>query len=604
MQAITLPSFIQNPDPNIYLSDNYLVVDIETTNNKKGDAVDGQNRVVYGYCVGSDGSTISLCEDPRGTEKLIKKLEEVDFVIFHGGKFELKWFFRWGIEINKFLIYDTLLGEYVLAGNRKWALDLDSVAKRYGGRGKASLISTMMEAGICPSEMPYELLKDYCKQDVYETLNIFFKQRQILKEKGLLPVLFLRCITTPVLANIEMNGIFLDKEMVQKVHKEFIDRYNEVRVILDEITGGINMASPTQVAQFMYSKLGLEELKDKQGNPIRNKPSKQFPHGIPLTDEHTIAVLKPKTALQRKFIELKKEESKLRKKITSYSERFVEACKNSGSIMYGKLNQSISQTHRLTSTDPNLQNIDRKLKKVITARHPGWKIRSADYKTLEMTTAGQIAQDPQVLLDLKNRHDFHIFTARELLGKQEITHDERQDAKPDTFGPLYNKQNGTKEQKRYYEAFRKRYQKTYETQQGWVTEVLKTKQLRTVTGLIFYWPDTEYVAGGYIRNSTNIFNYPIQMFATADIAPTGVCLLWHYMKALGLKSFIINEVHDSVVIEENPEDAGLMGNLVEKALSKDIVEFLEKVLNYKINFPLEVEQKLSTHWDWNKSEKK
>jgi DNA polymerase I-like protein with 3'-5' exonuclease and polymerase domains len=133
-------------------------------------------------------------------------------------------------------------------------------------------------------------------------------------------------------------------------------------------------------------------------------------------------------------------------------------------------------------------------------------------------------------------------------------------------------------------------------QQGWVVKVLKEKLLRTPTGLIFYWPDTEITRSGYITNTPSIFNYPIQMFATGDIAPTGVCLLWHNMKALNLQSFLINEVHDNVLSEEHPEEHEIMGNLVPKCLSKDIIPFFKTVFNIDLNFPLEVDQRLETNW--------
>lgn len=167
---------------------------------------------------------------------------------------------------------------------------------------------------------------------------------------------------------------------------------------------------------------------------------------------------------------------------------------------------------------------------------------------------------------------------------------------------LYGGNSGTERHKKYYKAFREKYSATYEMQKGWVKEVLKNKKLRTVTGLIFYWPDTTVTGKGYITNTPSIFNYPVQMFATADIAPTGVCILWHHMKALGLKSFIINEVHDSVIAEEFIEESEILGNLIVQSMSKDIVPFFEKLIGYTINYPLEVESRSCSHWDFNKNE--
>lgn len=607
-----LPSFISNPNPEIYLSNNYIVIDLETTNKNKGGAEDVDNKFVYGYY-----SSPTLGSGNIYSEKELKELEErllkADFIVTQGGKFELKWFKRSGIKIERLLIYDTLLGDYVIAGNRKFSLDLDSISRRYGGSGKASLVSKLIAAGVCPSDIPSSMLRDYCKQDVRETERVFLAQRQELKDAGLLPVFFLRCITTPVLAEIELNGLFLDKKVVLDVYKELNAEYSKVIGELNVIAAGVNMASPQQVASFLYTELGFEEVKDRRGNALRGKANKKFSEGQPLTDEKTVLKLKPKNDRQKKFLLLKGEEGKIRKKITGYCERYLYACgydfeflsgeerefssKKGSCVIHGKLNQSISQTHRLTSSDPNLQNVDRKLKKVVCARKKGWKIRNADYKTLEFTTAGILTKDPQIRSDIENNYDIHRYTSEVLTNSGQST--DRQSAKPHTFKPLYGGRSGTAAEKEYYQAFREKYHVCHATQNAWVEEVLKTKKLRTVTGLIFYWPNCEVKDHGYITHSQQIFDYPVQMFATADLAPTAVCLLWHSMKELKLESFLINEVHDSCVIEEKPEESEKLGNLITQVLSKDVIGFLEQVIKFKIDFPIRVDQESFDHWGSN-----
>ncbi len=609
---MSLPKFIKHPDPSIYMTGAWLAIDLETTNLTKGDAVNGENYIVYGYYVTSTGTEghITSESDIKGIETL---LYDADFVVVQGGKFELKWFKRSGIDISRILIYDTLLGEFVIAGNRKFALDLDSISRRYGGEGKASLVSKLIDSGVCPSTIPTSILRSYCKQDVTETIRIFHQQRVILHKDGLLPVFFLRCITTPVLAEIETNGIFLDKESVLNVYRNSVQEYSEIIKALNVITGGINMASPQQVAVFLYDRLGFVELTDKKGNPVRGKANKAFPGGQPLTDEDTLVQLSAKTKEQREFIKLKIAESQLRRKITGYIERYMYACgyefdtltdkkkefkgAKGTCVLNGTLNQSIAQTHRLTSSDPNLQNIDRKLKRVVTARKQGWMIRSADYKTLEFTTAGVVTGDAQIKTDIENKYDIHSYTSKVLTDSGQPT--DRNNSKPHTFKPLYGGRSGSPAEQAYYQAFREKYHQCYKTQMDWVYEVLKTKKLRTASGLIFYWPDIRMERNGYITHTQQIFDYPVQSFATADIAPTGVCLLWHHMKVNQMKSFLINEVHDSVVLEQAPEESEKLGNLVEKCLSLEVVDFMEKVINFKITLPITVEQKVSQWWDFD-----
>lgn len=606
MNGPKLPWFITDPDPSYYLSDQWLAIDLETTNKNKGDAGEKSNRLIYGYWYSPILGSGEVYSEQELKYIIELAVERGLFILAHGGKFELKWFKRSGVKIEHILLYDTLLGDYVRAGNRRFNLDLDSTTRRYGGKGKAGYVSRCIHSGICPSELPSVLLKAYCKQDVQQTIHVFLEQRKYLNENGLLAPLYIRCLTTPVLADIELNGIHLDKDTVYAIRDEAVNRYECVTTALSAITGGINMASPQQVAAFVYGELGFEELQDRKGKYLRNAPCKAFPEGTPKTDENTIELLKARTPEQKEFIELKKEESKLRKKISSYINRFVEAVDNNEGMIHGKLNQSIAQTHRLTSNDPNLQNVDRKLKKCITPRYKDWKIRGADYKTLEMTAAGQLANDTQCLEDILTGHDFHSYTASIVFDREWVLAggsrdsddgDElRTESKPHTFKPLYGGTSGTKKEQAYYSAFRLRYPDIDRMQNGWIKEVLDTKQLRTVTGLIFYWPDTAYTRSGYIQNTSSISNYPIQMFATADLSPTGVCILWHKMKALELKSFIINEVHDSVLAEQHPEEGVILRNLIDESLSKDVIEFFDKLIGFKLTFPFVAEQHEGDTW--------
>jgi DNA polymerase I-like protein with 3'-5' exonuclease and polymerase domains len=610
MPGFSLPWFIENPNPNIYLTGSWLALDFETTNKDKGDATNAHNHIVYGYWKTSSGEYGEVREE-SGWDKLFEAMDRCDFIICQHGKFELKWLRRRGYAINKLLLYDTLLAEYVIAGNRSWSLDLDSISKRYGGHGKRNLVSLLISSGVCPSETPFGILKEYCAQDVDETIRVFRAQVEVLRSEGLLRVFYLRCLTTPVLADIEMNGMFLDYNLVKETHNEIVGEHAEIKLKLDDLTGGINMASATQVAKFLYQEMGFEELKER-GKVIRNKPSKQFPQGQPLTDSETILKLRCSNDKQREFVQLKLEESKLRKKITGYTTRFMDACENNGCMLYGTLNQSVSQTHRLTSSSPNLQNIDRKLKRAIKSRYNKWKIFSADYAQLEFRVAGMLSKDQQIYQDIVTKFDVHSYTASILTPEAWIkaggTRDTpqgdhlRTEAKPETFKPLYGGQKGSKPQQRYYQAFREKYNTTYQMQKGWTLEVLKTKKLRTPTGLIFYWPDTT-ITGDYITNTPSIFNYPIQMFATADIAPAGVIILWHTMKAMGLQSFLINTVHDSVLGEVHPDEVDVMRNLVPKAMSKDIVPFFDKLFSYSIDYPMEVDVRFCTNWDYNIEEK-
>src|SRR6185312_13504879 len=132
----------------------------------------------------------------------------------------------------------------------------------------------------------------------------------------------------------------------------------------------------------------------------------------------------------------------------------------------------------------------------------------------------------------------------------------------------------------------------YDTQIGWTYEVLKTKKLRTETGLIFYWPDTEIEPSsdgrGYIRNRTAIFNYPVQSLATADIIPISVVFLWHRLREANAKTFLVNTVHDSAIAEVHPDQRDLYTNLARRCFTVDCFDFLSRTYGIRLVCPLGV----------------
>ena len=584
------------------MSNNYIVLDVETTI-KDGPgvgAVNPFNQLLYTYMHTPNGR----CEVIGGELELSRYLDkfyEVDFVVAHNAKFEIQWLERAGLDTSKVLFFDTQIAEYVLLGNRKRPLDLNRVGQRYGCRAKEVYIDTLLANKECPSGYPGFLLHNRCKQDVHTTHEVFKQQRKLLKEDGLLPVVYTRCIFTPVVAEMEMRGMHLDKETVEQIHAEKVNEYETILAELDEITEGINMASPQQVADFIFNKLKFPLPKDRSGNIKVGRASSLFPDGTPSTDEDTIASLSPKNKRQARFLELKSRESKLRKAITSYTRKFKKACDEQDCMIWGNLNQTITVTHRLSSSNPNLQNIDRKLKKLFTARNKGWKIRQNDYDQLEFRVAGFLAGDETLRADVLNpKFDAHAQSATIIFGndfldaKGERRKEIRTEAKAHTFKPLYGGQSGTPNERAYYKAFLDRYTGVAEWHKDLEEEALNTKRMRTITGLLFYFPYVKYTESGYLEGNTAIKNYPVQMFATADIAPIGATMLWHRMRDTKVKSFLINTVHDSVIIEEHPDED--LGNLSEIAMSNDVLRYLKQVYNIDYDFPLTIESLAKDYW--------
>lgn len=528
------------------------------------------------------------CED-----RLLSAIQSADLIVAHNAKFELQWLKRLGLKLEDLPpVYDTMLGEYVLAGNRNWELGLDPTALRYGLEGKKSFISSLMEMGLCPSEMPKKMLMEYGEQDCITCHDIFLRQRILLQRAGLLPVFMCRNLLVPVLADIEFNGMQLDYERVTEQFNETTHQFSVAELSLQDIAGDLNFRSPKQISRHLYATLGFGELKAR-GKPIRS------PAGNPKTDSDTIRRLNATSDAQRAFRSAFVRLNDLR--ITHDVIKKLKGCvdEDKGEL-YARFNQTFTQTHRFSSTGGKwkvqFQNFPREFKGLFKARHSGWKVVEADAPQLEFRCAVDVSNDSVGMSDILNGVDVHALT-------QAVIGCDRTSAKPFTFKPLYGGDSGTPKERAYYKAFREKYSDTFDCQTQWTYEVLEHKNLRIPSGLIFYWPDTTIDSKGYIKNKASIFNYPIQSFATADIIPLVLWLVWTEIKARKLKTFIISTIHDSIVGETPPEEEEQYKDILKWAFTEEIYNVLKSLFNYDFKVPLGVGIKSSTNWGEGKEEK-
>lgn len=587
----------------VYYNEDYIVLDFETTNLDKGDAHNPDNAIVCASWY-FKGVYKHIAGNQYQMGDLIKDVEQASFIISQNAKFELKWLLRCGVDISRLIVWDTMLAEYVFAGNRSFELNLEAICARHGIQAKSSWIADAIKAGICPSVLPIKDVVGYCDEDVMAEHYLFLSQ--LAKYQNLVPIIYARCYLTPALADIERNGMHVDAERVTTAVTEVSAKREEVRVALEELTGGINPRSPKQVAAFLYDVLKFKVPTGHRGEELLT------PSGNRPTDTKIISKLAAKTERQRKFLDLKKRQGKLDaewSKCVHPLARCVEETKDH--VLRAVFNQAITQTQRLSSSGlkygVQFQNFPRDRKDLFNARDPANFIVEADAAQLEFRVAAFEGQDEVAISDIVNDVDIHSFTAAELnnvsyewmLANKKtdpVAKEYRQDAKASTFKPIYGGQSGTEEEKRYYAAFKQKYKGIAAVQQKWVDTVLRTKKLTTSTGFVFYWPDTTMSKSGYVSNTTQIYNYPIQQLATADIIPLAVGWLWRKMKELRMEAFIINTVHDSIVAEVPAHEVELFSKLADEAISIQAVQLLKAIFDIDFNVPLATEIKTSRHW--------
>ena len=411
--------------PDIFRSENYLVMDLETTNNAFGDAAEENSLLlaVWRY----QGKTKYKWADHYHQDELVNDVLQADFIVAHNAKFELKWLKNCGVDLTKVIPFCTQIAEYVLYGNRSRLSDLGlgKVAPRYGVGSKDPYIDKMFKRGFCPSELPRSLVQSRCIKDVYQTHCIFERQRELLQERELLPVMYTRCLFTPCLADIEFNGMSLDHERVQEEHHRVEQELNDVTRTINQVTGGINPNSPKQMAEFLYKTLGFKPLKDRAGNDIISASA------------DVLEKLKPTNKRQRRFLELKKHQSQLNAWLTK-SLRPFKRCVDDNALLRAQFNQTVTKTHRLSSSGTvysvQFQNLPRVYKNMFKPRYDGWYVAEIDGAQLEFRVAAYCGQDPVAYHDIINDVDVHSVTSETITAAGQET--DRQDAKAHTFKPL------------------------------------------------------------------------------------------------------------------------------------------------------------------------
>ncbi|MCW8825138.1 MAG: DNA polymerase, partial [Gammaproteobacteria bacterium] len=320
---------INQLDPDIYLKGKFLTLDLETTNKHKGDAYADNSLLLAVWRL--DGKTKFKWGNIFNQQELVQDVESVDFIIAHNAKFELKWLRQCGLDLTKVLVYDTQIGEYVLAGNtaKLSQLGLGKVAPKYNEGVKDAFIDNSMKAQICPSDLPKSLVLRRCKKDVRQTEGVFKKQLQKLRKRSLLPVMYTRCIFTPCLADMEYNGLKLDADRVATEYAEVDKALQEVTREMNVFTGGVNPKSPKQMGEFVYDVLKFKAQKNKDGTENRSVSAK------------VLETLNPRTKKQLKFIELRKKQAKLTARMDKALKNFM-ACVEADDILRAQFNQTVT----------------------------------------------------------------------------------------------------------------------------------------------------------------------------------------------------------------------------------------------------------------------
>ena len=265
--------------------------------------------------------------------------------------------------------------------------------------------------------------------------------------------------------------------------------------------------------------------------------------------------------------------------------------------LHVRLLQHRTSTGRFSGADPNMQNMPRggtfPVKKVFISRWEGGKVLEADFAQLEFRVAAYLSQDGVAIEEVTTGFDVHSYTSKVITDAGQPT--TRQDAKAHTFAPLYGATGfgRTQAEAKYYEHFTQKYQGIKSWHTRLASEAMNTGMITTPSGRQFSFPDIRRLTNGNVTNFTQIKNYPVQSFATADIVP--LVLMHMEDKFKTYKSCIVNSVHDSVVIDVHPEEINQVIYLI-KEINNELKPLIESKFGINLNVPLLLEAKIGDNW--------
>lgn len=292
----------------------------------------------------------------------------------------------------------------------------------------------------------------------------------------------------------------------------------------------------------------------------------------------------------REFLEALKEYNA----ISTYLSSFVEGIRKNirdDYLLHTNFNQCVTATGRLSSTRPNLQNQPREstfpIRKVFVSRFIGGGLLNADFAQLEFRVAAYLAQCANAMADILAAVDVHRQTGAAVFSKapEAITKVERDAAKPYTFRPLYGGTSGTEAQLKYFEYFFSHYDGIFKWHTRLMESALRDKYIQTPSGRVYSFPQCQAKKDGSVTFHTQIKNYPVQGFATGDILPVTMILIYRAMKKLKLKSKLCLTVHDSIVADTHPEEKEVLIGVFVDAFKQTIPD-LKHRFNIDFNVPL------------------
>ena len=575
---------------DFFRTKDFLVLDTETTSTS---AIDAE---LVGLSFSVEEHKAFYVPIPANREEalrivnIFKPLYEDPSILKIGQnlKYDLEVLRNYDVEL-KGKMWDTMIAHYLIQPELRHNMDyMAEVYLHYKTIHIDELIGPKGKSQRSMRDLSPTLVYEYACEDADITLQLKNKLEPELKRLDCERLFYdIEMPLMPVLAEMEMNGVCLDTQSLAETSKQFTTRMNDIEQRIYELAGEqFNIASPKQVGEILFDKLKIVEK------------AKKTKKGQYVTSEEVLQQLKNKHEIVADILEHRG----LKKLIGTYIDALPKLINPRTGHIHTSFNQTITATGRLSSSDPNLQNIpirgeDGKEIRKAFIPEPGCLFFSADYSQIELRVMAHLSDDKNMIEVFQEGKDLHAATAANIYKKpiDEVTRDERTKSKRANFGIIYGitvfglaeRLDIPRDEAKmlidgYFETFPQVHDymeqsKEIARQKGYVT---------TLFGRRRYLPDINS-ANATVRGfaERNAINAPIQGTA-ADIIKVAMIHIFQRFKRESIKSKMILQVHDELNFSVLPEE--------KERVEQIVLEEMQQAFQMKV--PLVADSGFGTNW--------
>ena len=502
-------------------------------------------------------------------------------------KYDYEVLMNYGVEI-KGKMFDTMIAHYVIQPELHHNMDyLAEIYLNYQTIHIDELIGPKGKGQKNMSDLDPKDVYEYAAEDADVTLKLKNKLEEELRKYGAEELFYnIEMPLMPVLAEMEMNGVLIDTKSLAETSTVLTKRMEEVEHEIYELAGGeFNIASPRQVGEVLFDKLKIVEK------------AKKTKKGQYVTNEEVLQSLKGK----HKIVGAILEHRGLKKLLGTYIDALPKLINSRTGHIHTSFNQATTATGRLSSSDPNLQNIPvrgeegKEIRKAFIPE-PGCLFFSADYSQIELRVMAHLSGDENMIEAFREGHDIHAATAAKIYKEEmeNVTRDQRTKAKRANFGIIYGitifgladrLEISREEARQLIDGYFETFPKVKEYMEKAKEEARSKGYVETLFHRRRYLADINS-ANGTVRGfaERNAINAPIQGTA-ADIIKVAMVRIHRRFKSENIRSKMILQVHDELNFSVYPDEKEKVERIV-----------LEEMQNA---FPMEVPLVADCGWGNN-----